>query len=206
MNPRLSFNNMPPSLIKVMGWFFLMVIVTLPIDQLTKFWSTRNFLIYEDQSDTTLYQGRREEIFTISGDDMSATIQLTYVRNHGASWGVLSQQPEPWRVPFLLLSGFLFAGVMMAAAMSLQRRGQTRLAQGLVLLIAGGVGNTTDRIYRGYVVDFLSVKWQIFSQRMSIPAFNVADIIIVFALFLILHQSARLKPQDGGAPERRDKR
>jgi signal peptidase II len=50
------------------------------------------------------------------------------------------------------------------------------------LIISGGVGNLTDRLLRGAVVDFLdfginSLRW---------PAFNVADSFIFIAVVLIL--------------------
>jgi len=50
------------------------------------------------------------------------------------------------------------------------------------LIISGGVGNLTDRLLRGAVVDFLdfginSLRW---------PAFNIADSCIFIAVILIL--------------------
>lgn len=50
------------------------------------------------------------------------------------------------------------------------------------LVIAGGAGNLTDRIFRGAVVDFLdfginSLRW---------PSFNVADSCICVGAFLII--------------------
>lgn len=41
----------------------------------------------------------------------------------------------------------------------------------LILIISGGISNTIDRIFRGYVVEFM--------QIMKLPIFNLADIYIV---------------------------
>ena len=48
---------------------------------------------------------------------------------------------------------------------------------GLALIVSGALGNIVDRIFRGYVVDFIHVKgW---------PVFNVADIAVVVGVGLI---------------------
>ena len=56
----------------------------------------------------------------------------------------------------------------------------------LTLISAGGIGNLIDRIFRGYVIDYID-----FSPIINFPIFNFADIIIVtgtigFAFFIIL--------------------
>lgn len=42
------------------------------------------------------------------------------------------------------------------------------------LIIAGGLSNVMDRIFRGYVIEFFDFK-----QLINIPAFNIADISII---------------------------
>lgn len=42
------------------------------------------------------------------------------------------------------------------------------------LISAGGIGNLIDRIFRGYVIDYID-----FSQIVNFPIFNFADIMIV---------------------------
>ena len=64
------------------------------------------------------------------------------------------------------------------------------------LLIGGILGNLFDRIIYGYVVDFLD--FYIFNYNF--PIFNLADICIVFSLFLIIIDTLR-----GGKVEVRSK-
>ena len=52
----------------------------------------------------------------------------------------------------------------------------------LSLIISGALGNLIDRIFRGYVVDFIS--FTIFDKEMAI--FNVADTFITFGVVLLL--------------------
>ena len=49
-----------------------------------------------------------------------------------------------------------------------------------ILIVAGGVGNLIDRIFRGYVVDFISVTW------IGFPIFNIADCCVVIGAVLLL--------------------
>jgi signal peptidase II len=49
---------------------------------------------------------------------------------------------------------------------------------GLVLILGGALGNTSDRVIRGYVVDFIHVPhW---------PVFNFADVWVTVGVALVL--------------------
>lgn len=61
------------------------------------------------------------------------------------------------------------------------------------LIVAGIVGNVTDRLIHGYVVDFL----QFDLKFMVWPSFNIADsciCIAAFLMFLSVFQSPRAEP------------
>ena len=49
------------------------------------------------------------------------------------------------------------------------------------LILSGALGNLFDRVFRGYVVDFIS--FTIFGREMAV--FNIADIYITFGVFLL---------------------
>ena len=54
----------------------------------------------------------------------------------------------------------------------------------LTLLFAGALGNAIDRIFRGYVIDFIETAF------IDFPVFNVADIAItcgavIMAIYII---------------------
>jgi signal peptidase II len=42
------------------------------------------------------------------------------------------------------------------------------------MIIAGGIGNILDRIFRGYVIDYIDVN-----KLIAYPVFNFADILVV---------------------------
>jgi signal peptidase II len=114
-------------------------------------------------------------------------LNLTFTRNAGAAFG--------------LATGLtLVLSLVAAAVVAVVIRMATRLrdpvwAVGLGLLLAGALGNLTDRVFRdpgvlrGHVVDFLELpNW---------PIFNVADVCITFAAVLIIVQSLRGVGPDG---------
>ncbi|MBQ3415695.1 MAG: signal peptidase II [Clostridia bacterium] len=49
-----------------------------------------------------------------------------------------------------------------------------------ILILAGSIGNLIDRIFRGYVIDFIDVS------ILNFPKFNIADISIVLGIFWLI--------------------
>lgn len=104
---------------------------------------------------------------------------LTYVRNIGAAWGILAG----WRI---VLVGLAIAMFLFLALRRRQVFGSGRLATAsFILLLAGIAGNVIDRVFLGYVVDFLDFH----HGAWHFPSFNVADscICVGVGLFLLRH-------------------
>ena len=68
----------------------------------------------------------------------------------------------------------------------------------VALLVAGIFGNLTDRLWHGYVVDFLDF----YIGDHHWPSFNVADSCICVAAALLFIAAFRPEPQKDGAPQR----
>lgn len=51
----------------------------------------------------------------------------------------------------------------------------------IVMIISGGISNLIDRIFRGYVVDYIDIN-----QIINYPIFNLADISIVIGGILLV--------------------
>ena len=121
------------------------------LDQLTKAWSV----------------GRLR-----SGPDIwliRNVLCFTYTQNEGAAFSMM------WGKKFFLL--FFTAcilAVIMAWAVHLIRSGEGLFPVILAgMVAAGAAGNLIDRIFRGYVVDF------IYFAPIDFPVFNIADILVV---------------------------
>jgi len=109
---------------------------------------------------------------------------LVHWTNPGAAFSILSH----WKGFFIVLS---IVALVALAVMVWLGKFQTRATRvGCALLIAGILGNMTDRIVHGEVVDFLLFDLHVpFANPW--PAFNVADSCIFIAAALFIWQSFR---------------
>jgi signal peptidase II len=114
---------------------------------------------------------------------------ITHVRNRGAAFGILSGASQVWRSLF-------FITVTIAAIAVIARliwKTHERLLLVAFSLIGGGaVGNLTDRLRYGEVVDF--IQWYVKSYYW--PSFNIADSAISVGVGLLVLDMLFKKPQD----------
>ena len=102
---------------------------------------------------------------------------LTHVYNTGAAFGMLHDS----NLLFILISAAAFIGLIV-----MRRQFAGSLMQwGWLLLIAGILGNITDRLRLGHVVDFLDFQFGSYHW----PSFNVADSCICIAAGVFLLSS-----------------
>ena len=98
---------------------------------------------------------------------------FVYVENRGAAFGIM--QNKQWFfivITFIIIAGFCYTLI------KYKIEGKLFFAA-LVLVMGGGLGNLIDRIFRGYVVDFL--QFSFFS-----PVCNVADYFITVGAVLLV--------------------
>lgn len=99
---------------------------------------------------------------------------FVYVENTGAAFSILSG-----RTGFLGIISVLFCIGVPVYWLKVKPKHKL-MKTSLTLLFAGALGNAIDRIFRGFVVDFISASF------MEFPVFNVADISIVFGAILLV--------------------
>jgi signal peptidase II len=151
------------------AWLTLAVVL---IDQFTKWLVVRQITLHET-------------IVVIPG-----LLNLTYVRNTGAAFGMLNA------------SDFAYKPIVVAALALLALVGILWYAQkfsgdawagryGFALLVAGAVGNLIDRVTRGFVVDFIdfhTAGWHFWAFNIADAAINVGALLfIVDTLFSRRH-------------------
>ena len=102
--------------------------------------------------------------------------QLTYVHNTGAAWSMLEGKMGFFYV--ISIAALIVLGVFYARTDSHEK--YTKL--GLVMMMAGTIGNFIDRLRLKYVVDFLD--FLIFGY--DFPVFNIADTVLCIGVALIL--------------------
>ena len=112
---------------------------------------------------------------------------LVYWQNTGAAFSMtLFQDPVTSNRFYIALSFAAFIGLLIAWARLVFTDGLSRWA--VALLLCGILGNATDRIVHGHVVDMLLFDFG-FWPFHPWPAFNVADSCICIAVGLFLFVS-----------------
>jgi signal peptidase II len=106
---------------------------------------------------------------------------ITYIRNKGAAFGILSGADESIRIPFFLVVSAIAIAVIFYILYSYHEESKL-FPLSLALILGGAVGNMIDRIRFGEVVDFLDVHW----YDHHWPAFNVADSAICIGVALLI--------------------
>lgn len=128
---------------------------------------------------------RGEEPVQVAGE----VLQLRYAENRDVGFALLRTIDEPTRYQLLLACIPL---VMLGlCVLWYRRRHEAPLLEHLAFgaFLAGAFGNYLDRLFRGFVVDFVALP--------HYPVFNVADIAIVIGVGLMLLSQRRPQPTPG---------
>ena len=113
---------------------------------------------------------------------------LTMAHNHGAAFSFLAQAGGWQRWLFIGLA-VIISVVLLVWLAKLKPTAKLE-AVSLSLILGGAIGNVMDRIYYGYVIDFLDV----YVGTSHWPAFNIADSAICIGAVLLILDS--FKPED----------
>lgn len=120
----------------------IIVFIVLSLDQLTKFFVTKNLEL-------------NNPLPVIKG-----VFNLTLVHNRGAAFGIFKNQF------YLFIFSSIVAVILIYSILRKNKRSNL-YSFSLSLILGGALGNLIDRLFLGYVVDFLDFRiW---------PVFNLAD-------------------------------
>jgi signal peptidase II len=137
---------------RLLGWLSLSALV-VALDQLSKWLVTSNMQL---------------------GDQIPVWSVFSWVRwhNEGAAFSMLSDSGD-WKRWFFVTLAIGFTGFIVY---ELRRLNVTDRFMAFVyaLILGGALGNMVDRLFHGYVVDFILVHY----QDWYFPAFNVADMAL----------------------------
>ncbi len=121
-----------------------------------------------------------EKLELYVGKPVTSWFNWTLMHNEGMAFSFLADQ-SGWQRWFL--SALAIAIVLMLMRWMKQTAFHFRLLNiGLALIVGGAIGNTIDRLSKGYVVDF--IEWHY--QTWYWPAFNVADMAITLGAVLLV--------------------
>ena len=162
-----------------MKWILSLSLPLYALDQITKYW----ILSHVDPDSNQPIIPR--------------WFYLVNVTNTGAAFGSFKNN----NAFFIALSLIAMVAVLFAL---LRKQGHPDAWRdiSLSLLLAGVMGNLTDRIVHGHVTDFLLINLHIrFANPW--PAFNVADSCICIAVICFIIHTLRQKPAASSAKTKR---
>ena len=126
-------------------------------------------------------------------------LNMTYVRNTGVAFGLLSS-PDPGLRSILLLLFSLVAIAVILIFWFKSRQAHLLLIAALGMILGGAIGNLIDRFRLGEVIDFIDIYW----KDLHWPAFNIADsaitIGVILLLFHLIFQSDTSSPKTNHTP------
>ncbi len=125
---------------------------------------------------------------------------IHYVRNEGIAFGLFHSTQSQWK-PIVLSLMAIIAVLIVVYYLWTNSISERGVMLSLALLEGGILGNFSDRLLRGYVVDFLELHWR---NSFSWPTFNVADAAITCGVFIILYQNFFGTSRFGEASEESD--
>ena len=109
-------------------------------------------------------------------------LEFRYAENCGAAFGMLRTAPSWVRALIFGVAGI--GACIVLTLMFIRGTGGKLFAWSVPLVLSGAIGNLTDRIRHGFVVDFIRFHIQ---NNWEYPTFNVADIAIAVGVgFLLL--------------------
>lgn len=141
-----------------------MTVLLLIIDQLTKW-----------------YAVAKKPSFDVLGN----FFRIHYTENTGTIFGLF----EGTNLIFIVLSVILCFVIAVYMKKEIPKRSFKEKC--FALILTGGIGNLIDRIFRGCVIDFLSLRW--------VGIFNFADMYIVIGVALIIIDELKELVKNGDA-------
>jgi signal peptidase II len=136
--------------------FFVINIILITIDQIFKYY----ILINKENLPNNIING---------------ALNFTYCENRGIAFGIGQGGAKIFALMTLLM---IIVALIYIAFKFNKLKGLTVF--GIALVISGGIGNLIDRLFRGYVIDYID-----FSEIVDFPIFNFADICIVVGVIII---------------------
>ncbi|MEZ0536054.1 signal peptidase II [Caldicellulosiruptoraceae bacterium PP1] len=133
--------------------YVIIIFSIVSIDQIVKFFIEKNIKLYE------------------SIPIISNILYFTHVHNKGAAFSILWNQ----RIFFLILSSITFVIMFFLIFFT---NIEVKYKYSICIILSGALGNFIDRLFKGYVIDFIDFRiW---------PIFNVADIFISIGSILMI--------------------
>lgn len=149
----------------MLKWTWLAVVVVL-LDQVTKYIASTSLEMLQPVAVMPMFN-------------------WTLMHNTGAAFSFLADAGG-WQRWFFAIIALVVSTVIILWLKRLEQHEKWQ-AVALALILGGAIGNVIDRVWLGYVVDFI----QVYYQQWYWPAFNIADSAISIGVAMLIIDSIR---------------
>ncbi len=149
--------------------FYLLTLGVFALDHITK-WAVR---VQLDQSSVI--------------EILPSYLRLACVRNSGVAFGLFADFESPWK-PYILAAMAVIAVIVILIYSSRMPLTRTLLQVALAVTLGGILGNFTDRLIHGFVIDFIELH---VGDAFHWPTFNIADSAITAGIALLMIDTIR---------------
>ena len=143
---------------------FILINGLVTIDQISKYLIEANLNLYESV-----------KIFVL--------LDFTFIKNFGGAFNLFNDATLDIGIIFIFLVSLICLYLLLAIFTNLvfkKIKFRERIYWSVIL--AGGLGNLLDRIYRGYVVDFIDITFNPY-------VFNLADCFVTLGIIFLIIDS-----------------
>ena len=143
---------------------FILITGLVTIDQISKYLIEANLNLYESV-----------KVFVL--------LDFTFIKNFGGAFNLFNDATLDIGIIFIFLVSLICLYLLLAIFTNLvfkKIKFRERIYWSVIL--AGGLGNLLDRIYRGYVVDFIDITFNPY-------VFNLADCFVTLGIIFLIIDS-----------------
>ncbi|HCM90098.1 MULTISPECIES: signal peptidase II [Vagococcus] len=151
-----------------MIYYSIIVLASVLLDQLIKFWVVSNIKLHQTVFDNQI-------------------LSLTHIRNSGAAWSIL--EGKIWFFTIVTI----IALIILPYLLYKYHEKSKWMTIGLSLIIGGTLGNFIDRIRLGYVVDMFQVEFFNFPIFNFADVSLVIGVLCIFIYILFFEEEIDLK-------------
>ena len=154
------------SFFKTQNFLPLFILITglVTIDQISKYLIEANLNLYESV-----------KIFVL--------LDFTFIKNFGGAFNLFNDATLDIGIIFIFLVSLICLYLLLAIFTNLvfkKIKFRERIYWSVIL--SGGLGNLLDRVYRGYVVDFIDITFNPY-------VFNLADCFVTLGIIFLIIDS-----------------
>ena len=150
---------------KIYQKYILIVIVVLIIDIFSKYWIFNHLDLYETKK-------------------ILSVLNLFHVHNYGVAFSALSSKTL-WNRFFLSILSIIIILLIFKEIVK-SKKSHKKLA--FYFIISGAIGNLTDRIYYGFVIDFIDIH----INNWHFATFNISDCSIFIGIVIYIKNKYKI--------------